>query len=45
MKRIRKSLGITCFCISLIFGVYELTFGDYPQTTESADATVLYQNC
>lgn len=30
MKNIQRKIGIICFCVSLVFGIYTLKYQDYP---------------
>jgi len=45
MKHIKRSLGIACFCISLIFGAYVLTFQDAPQSSISQEINMSAVDC
>ncbi|MGC9364233.1 MAG: hypothetical protein ACP5FZ_06675 [Fidelibacterota bacterium] len=40
MKKIQRKIGIVCFCISMIFGVYTLEFQDYSGADSPSETTV-----
>lgn len=45
MQHIKRSLGIVCFCISLIFGAYVLTFQEVPQSSISQEISMSAVDC
>lgn len=40
MRAIQRKIGIICFCISLVFGIYSLKYQDYPYQNSSPEISI-----